>query len=77
MSVMVTELYDALRSIGVDETHAKAAAQAVLPVEAQTDLVTTQALRLAIADLKTDLTYRMLLMTGGFVAAVGALKVFA
>jgi len=49
----------------------------VLPVEAQTDLVTTQALRLAIADLKTDLTYRMLLMTGGFVAAVGALKVFA
>jgi len=69
MSVMVTELYDALRQAGIDEGPARAAARAVLPVEARSDLATQPdlagvrteiaQLRLAtkadLAELKADL----------------------
>ena len=40
MSVMVTELYDALRKAGVDEQLARDAARAVLGNAAKTDLAT-------------------------------------
>ena len=51
MSVMVTELYEALRSVGLDEAMAKAAARSVLPKEARTDLAT----KTDLAELKADL----------------------
>ena len=72
MSTMVTELYEALRQVGVDEHAAKAAAAAVLPIDARTDLAT----KADLAELKSDLTWRMVLMTGVFVAAVSALRIF-
>ena len=40
MSVMVTELYDALRKAGVDEQLARDAARAVLGYDARNDLAT-------------------------------------
>ena len=55
MSVMVTELYDALRKAGVDEQLARSAATAVLSSSAKADLVTNADLRIAIAELKADL----------------------
>lgn len=73
MSVMVSELYEALRAAGVDEAGAKAAARAVLSADARTDLAT----KADLSELKSDLTWRMLLMTGAFLAAVGTLKLFA
>lgn len=51
MSTMVAELYDALRKAGVDEDTARAAAKAVLGVEARTELAT----RADLAELKADL----------------------
>jgi hypothetical protein len=62
MSTMVVELYDALRKAGIDEPTASAAARAVLPLEARTDLATKTditELRLAmkadLAEVKADL----------------------
>lgn len=55
MSVMVTELYDALRRAGVDEQLARSAATAVLPNATRADLVTNAELRIATAELKADL----------------------
>jgi len=40
MSLMVTELYDALRKAGVDERLARDAARSVLGTDARTDLAT-------------------------------------
>lgn len=51
MSVMVSELYEALRSVGVNEDHAKAAARAVLSADARTDLAT----KADLMELKADL----------------------
>jgi hypothetical protein len=69
MSVMVTELYDALRKAGVDEQLARDAARAVLGHNARTDLATkaditrleaaTKAdiaeLKISMADMKVEL----------------------
>ena len=80
MATMVAELYDALKKAGVDDATAKAAAQAVMGVEDREHLATKAdllGLKADILELKSDLTWRMLLMTGAFIAAVGALKVFA
>ena len=59
MSVMVTELYDALRTAGVDEPLARDAARAVLGFDARTDLATkadiaelSQATKVDIAELR-------------------------
>lgn len=54
MSVMVTEIYDALRKAGVDEASARQAAEAVLGA-GQTDLVTRADLRADLADLRAEL----------------------
>jgi len=62
MSVMVTEVYEAFRKVGLDEPMAAAAARAVLAAEARTDLATkadVEALRIGtrsdLAELKADL----------------------
>lgn len=52
---MVTELYDALRKAGVDETSARQAAEAVLGAKHGSELVTKADLRAEIADLRTEL----------------------
>ena len=76
MSVMVSELYEALRSAGVQETQARAAAQAVL-----SELVTKADLQVAIADLKADLIKvqigTMLALTAIYGGLVAMLKLFA
>jgi hypothetical protein len=78
---MILELYEALRAAGVEEGTAKGAARAVW--EVRTDLATKADLdelrtsaKADLAELKADLTWRMVLMTGVFVGAVSALKVF-
>lgn len=58
MSVMVTELYDALRKAGVDEQLARDAACAVLGSNVRTDLATkadVTDLKIAMADMKAEL----------------------
>jgi len=74
MSVMVSELYDALRKAGVEEPMARAAAQAVLATEARTDLATKADLAMAVAELKADLIKwnvgAMAVLTGIFAAIV-------
>lgn len=50
MSVMVSELYTALRKAGVDEQIAQEAARAVLGIETRTDLAT----KADLAELKAD-----------------------
>ena len=76
MSVMVSELYTALRSAGVEEVQAKAAAEAVL-----SELVTKVDLQVAMAELKADLTWRIIGALIGLTAIYGglvaALKLFA
>jgi len=57
---MVAELYEALRKAGVEDDLARAAAKAVLHAEARTDLAT----KADLAELKTDLTWRILLAMG-------------
>ena len=51
MTIMVHELYDALRKAGVDEQLARDAARAVLPAEARAELAT----KADLAELKADL----------------------
>ena len=51
MSTMVTELYEALRKVGVDEQMARDAARAVLAIDARADLAT----KADLSDLKADL----------------------
>jgi len=88
MSVMVSELYDALRQGGVDEATAKAAAAAVLPIDARTDLVTKAdlaefkaATKADLAELRTDLTRWTVALfvaqTAVFSAIVGLFKIFS
>ena len=55
MSTIIVELYDALRSVGVDEDKAKAAAAAVIGGAARNDLAT----KTDLAILKTDLMEQM------------------
>jgi hypothetical protein len=78
MTTTVIELYDALKKAGVDDQTAKAAAQAVLPADDRDRLVTKADLTTAIAELKADLTWRIVLAMGAqvaiFSAIVGALK---
>ena len=55
---MVTELYDALRKVGVDEQLARDAARAVLGYEVRTDLATKAdiaELKIAMADMRAEL----------------------
>jgi len=86
MSVMVTELYAALRAAGVNETQAAEAARAVL-LEARSELATKAdvvELRLStkadLAELKADLlkwvVSLLLAQVGLFSAIVGLMKVF-
>jgi hypothetical protein len=79
MSVMVTELYDALRKIGVEDTVARDAARAVLDI--RTDLATKADLRAEIAELKAELLKNnvviLIAMTAIYGGLVAALKVFA
>lgn len=55
MSTMVSELYDALRKAGVDEQHARDAAEAVLPADARVDLATKADVVALKIELKADL----------------------
>lgn len=55
MSVMVTELYDALRKAGVDERLARDAARAVLGHDARTDLATKADITRLEAATKADI----------------------
>lgn len=72
MSVMVTEVYDALRKAGVDEPSARQAAEAVLG--AKVDIVTKTDLRAELADLRVELIKwnvgAMAVLTGIFAAIV-------
>ena len=85
MTTTVIELYNALRQVGVDEAAARAAASAVLSVTDKEHFATKAdltELRLAlqkdIAELKADLTWRIILVlsaqTAVFSAIVAALK---
>jgi len=75
---MVIEIYDALRAAGITDDVAKAAARAVLAAEDKERLVTKADLRAEIAELKADLTWRIVLAMGAqiaiFSAIVAALK---
>ena len=70
MSVMVSELYEALRKAGVEEAVAASAARAVLAADARTDLVT----KADLAEMKADLIKwnvgAMAVLTGIFAAIV-------
>lgn len=72
MSVMVTEVYDALRKAGVDDPSARQAAEAVL--SAKVDVVTKADLRAELADLRVELIKwnvgAMVMLTGIFAAIV-------
>jgi hypothetical protein len=88
MSVMVTELYEALRAAGVEEGQARTAAHAVLAADAVSHLATKAdiaELRLAtkvdLAELKAELLKNnvviLIAMTAIYGGLVAALKVFA
>ena len=77
MSVMVTELYEALRSAGLDEGLAKAAARAVLPADARTDLVTKADLEAMKVELIKWNVGTLIAMTAIYGGLVTMLKVFA
>jgi hypothetical protein len=62
MTVMVGEVYTALRSVGVEETQARAAAQAVIGMEALTDLATKADVAELRAATKADLAELRALM---------------
>lgn len=80
MTAAVTELYDALRKAGVDETSALAAAKAVTASDLK-DLVTKADLQTSIAEIETRMAQMqtdiikwnvgtILAMTGIFAAIV-------
>lgn len=77
MSTMVTELYQALRAAGVDDTLAKAAAESVLSRDRKEDLATKGDL----AELKADLIKwnvgTLIATTALFSTLVTLLKLFA
>jgi hypothetical protein len=74
MSLMVTELYDALRAAGVTDEAARAAARSVIAIEDRETLVTKADLRAEIAQLKEQLTWRMVLMMGAMTAIFSAIS---
>lgn len=55
MTVIVTEIYDALKKAGVDEDLARAAAKAVIGAEEKEQLVTKADLRAELAELQAEL----------------------
>ncbi len=55
MTIMVGELYEALKAAGVNDDLARAAARSVMSIEDKESLVTKADLRAAVADLKSDL----------------------
>ena len=86
MSVMVIEIFEALRSVGVAEAQATAAAKAVMDIKG--DLVTSgdlksemAVLRTEMAELKSDLIKwnvgTLIAMTAIYGGLVAALKLFA
>lgn len=81
MSVMVSEIYEALRKIGLDETAATAAAKAVLPADTQADLVTKAYLKAEMLELKADLIKwnvgTLIAMTAIYGGLVATLKLFS
>ena len=85
MTTIVSELYTALRAAGVEDEIARAAAKSVIAIEDKEQLATKAdlvelrgELRLAMADLKSDLTKTMitimLAMTAIFSAISAALR---
>jgi len=76
---VVSELYEALRSVGVEASTAKAAAEAVRASDARTH-VTKADLQIALAELKADLSrrqvYTLVAMTAIYGGWVTLLKVF-
>ena len=78
MSTLIAEIYEALKAAGVPDDLARAAAKAVIGVEDKGRLATKADLadlRTAIADLKADLTWRMLgAMTALTAVYAGILK---
>ena len=73
MSVMVSELYDALRSVGVADDIARAAAQSVIAIEDKAMLATKADMTALIAELKSDLTWRIVLAMGVQTAVFSAI----
>lgn len=69
MTQLVSELYDALRSVGVADDLAKAAARAVIAAEDKEQLVTKADLRAELAELKTEII-KWNLVAMGFLTAV-------
>ena len=81
MTQLVSELYNALRQAGVDDDTARAAAKSVIAIEDREHLATKADildLRAALAELKADLTWRIVIamsaQTAVFSAIVAALK---
>lgn len=75
MSVMVVEVYTALKSVGVADDVAQAAAAAVVPASDRDELVTKSVLRAELSELKAELIKwnvgTLIAMTGIFSAIVG------
>lgn len=77
MSTMVSELYEALRKAGVDEQHARDAAEAVLPADARVDLATNAdvvALKADVVALKVELKADLLALRTEFKADLAETK---
>lgn len=55
MAVIVVEVYQALKKLGLDDELATAAAKAVIGTEHREDVVTRSILRAELAGLKTEL----------------------
>jgi len=70
MSIIVAELYDALRAAGVDDDKAKAAAAAVAATRDLSGLVT----KTDLAELHTDIMADLAEIKTGFVRLEGASK---
>lgn len=80
MTLLVAELRAALAKVGVPDDMADAAAKAVVPQEALTDLATKAdiaALKTDIAELETRLTRSMWTQTGVTLGGITALMAIA
>lgn len=78
-TLMNMHLYRWLMKQGAEPAEAEAAAQIdTSELATKQDLIELRLeLKAEIARLSSELTWRMVLMTGAFIAAVAALKVFA
>ena len=73
------DLYNALRSAGVDDALARSAADHVLSVEDAKHLATkadVAEVKAALGELKADLTWRIILAMGAQTALLGTLMRF-